>query len=52
MKINNVINAIETIEEFSVPKSKPPLVIGFVKKSPNVAPKGLVKTNAIQNKII
>jgi len=30
-----------------VPKPNPPFSIGFVSKSPNVAPKGLVKTNAI-----
>ena len=39
-----------TREEPVVPKSKPPFPCGFVKRSPNVAPKGRVKTNATQNK--
>ena len=49
--INIVISAIETNEEFNVPKSNPPLSMGFVKKSPNVAPNGLENINAIQNRI-
>ena len=44
--------AIETNEAGNVPKSKPPFAIGLVRKSPKVAPKGRVKTKAIQNKII
>ena len=48
MIISSVISIIETIEEFNVPRSKPPLISGFVKKSPNVAPNGLVKIKAIQ----
>ena len=32
-----------------VPKFNPPFAIGFVSKSPNVAPNGLVSTNASQN---
>jgi hypothetical protein len=35
-----------------VPKSKPPSVVVFVSKSPNVAPNGRVKIKANQNKII
>ena len=44
-----MIRPNEMIVAFRVPKSKPPLLIGFVRKSPNVAPKGLVKIKAIQN---
>ena len=40
---------ILTNEAFNVPKSKPPFESGLVKKSPKVAPNGLVKTKAIQN---
>lgn len=40
----------ETIEEEYVPRFIPPFSIGFVRKSPKVAPNGLVNTNAIQNK--
>ena len=43
---------IETIDAWNVPKSKPPFAIGLVKKSPKVAPNGLVKINAVQNKNI
>ncbi len=50
--ISAVISVIEIIEEFIVPKSKPPLAIGLVRKSPNVAPNGLVKINAIQKRAI
>jgi hypothetical protein len=52
MNIKIVINMIETIEAFKVPKSKPPFDKGLVRKSPNVAPKGLVKTKATQNNIM
>ena len=52
MIISIVISTIETNEEFNVPKSKPPLTSGFVRKSPNVAPNGLVNTNAIQNSMM
>ena len=38
-----------TIEEATVPKLIPPFALGLVRKSPNVAPNGLVKTNATQN---
>lgn len=48
-KINSVIRRVETSEAWSVPRSNPPLDKGFVKKSPNVAPNGRVKTKAIQN---
>ena len=44
--------ANEAMEAFKVPKFKPPLANGLVKKSPNVAPKGLVKINATQNRNI
>ena len=37
-------------DEPIVPKLSPPLSSGFVSKSPKVAPNGLVKTNANQNK--
>jgi len=40
----------KNIEEPMVPKLSPPALSGFVSKSPNVAPKGLVKTNATQNR--
>ena len=36
-------------EEPTVPKSSPPAFMGFVRKSPKVAPNGRVRTNAIQN---
>ena len=49
MKMSIAIKPIETIEEGKVPNANPPFAIGLVKKSPKVAPKGLVKTNAIQN---
>ena len=41
---------IATNDAGNVPKSSPPLVNGFVRKSPKVAPKGRVKMKAIQNK--
>ena len=41
---------MDTSEEFNVPKSSPPLEIGLVKKSPIVAPKGLVNKNPIQKR--
>ena len=41
-----------TADDPIVPKSNPPLLIGFVNKSPKVAPKGLVRINADQNKNI
>ena len=47
MSINIMIT--EIIEATDVPRSKPPFECGLVKKSPNVAPNGLVKINAIQN---
>ena len=50
--ISTTIIIIEIIEALSVPKSRPPLAIGLVKKSPKVAPNGRVKTKAIQNKRI
>ena len=40
----------QIIDAFSVPKSNPPFAKGLVRKSPNVAPKGLVKIKATQNK--
>src|SRR3954466_2700289 len=46
-KIKNKIN-----EEPFVPKPSPPFSVLFVRRSPNVAPKGRVSTNAIQNKNI
>jgi hypothetical protein len=46
------ISIIETIDAFNVPKSNPPLEIGLVRKSPNVAPNGLVNMKAIQKSII
>ena len=33
-------------------KFNPPLVTGFVSRSPSVAPKGLVRINAVQNKYV
>ena len=48
--MSTAIIAIDTKDEGKVPKSKPPFAIGLFKKSPKVAPKGLVKINAIQNK--
>ena len=36
----------QIIDAFSVPKSNPPFAKGLVRKSPNVAPKGLVKIKA------
>ena len=47
-KIANTPNNIA--DEPIVPKFRPPFAIGFVSRSPNVAPKGRVKTKAIQNK--
>lgn len=49
MKMKNAISIIETKDAGSVPNSNPPLASGLVKKSPNVAPNGRVKINAIQN---
>lgn len=46
------IKAKENNDAFKVPSSKPPFSIGFVKKSPKVAPNGRVKINAIQKRII
>jgi hypothetical protein len=46
------IKIIETIEAANVPKSNPPLETGFVKKSPKVAPNGLVNMKAIQKRMI
>jgi len=40
---------LEDIEEATMPKLIPPFALGLVRKSPNVAPNGLVKTNATQN---
>ena len=40
-----------TSDEPIVPKSSPPFSSGFVSRSPNVAPKGRVSTNAIQNNV-
>ena len=42
----------EIVEAAKVPKSNPPLDNGFVKKSPNVAPNGLVNINATQKRRI
>ena len=39
-----------TRDEPVVPRFSPPFSVGLVNKSPNVAPKGLVNTNATQNK--
>jgi hypothetical protein len=47
--INIIMIIMETKEAFNVPKSRPPFTIGFVKKSPKVAPNGRVNTKAIQN---
>lgn len=44
------IRVIETNVEGKVPRSNPPLLKGLVSRSPKVAPKGRVKTKAIQNK--
>ena len=41
---------METKEAGKVPKSRPPFAKGLVRKSPKVAPNGLVKTKANQNK--
>jgi hypothetical protein len=38
-------------EDPTVPKLRPPFSVGFIKKSPKVAPNGRVKTNEDQNKI-
>ena len=48
IQINAIKIAIETIEAGSVPKSKPPFDNGLVKKSPKVAPNGLVNMKASQ----
>ena len=48
IKITNIPK--RSVEEPIVPKFNPPFSIGFVSKSPKVAPKGLVNTNANQNK--
>jgi hypothetical protein len=50
--ISRVIRINDTIEALKVPRSMPPLVIGFVKKSPNMAPKGRVKMKLIQKRIM
>ncbi len=51
--IKPMVKIIEkNIDAAIVPKLSPPFSIGFVSRSPNVAPKGLVKTKAIQNKTI
>jgi hypothetical protein len=42
-------NTVATKEALSVPRLSPPFDIGLVRKSPKVAPKGLVNTKAIQN---
>jgi hypothetical protein len=52
IKSRTIITAVETSEEFKVPRCKPPLSSGLVKKSPNVAPNGRVKTKATQNKMM
>lgn len=54
MSISTKIKRIENriADEPIVPKSKPPFESGLVNKSPKVAPKGRVKTNATQNKIM
>ncbi len=51
--IKPMVNIIaKNIEAAIVPKLSPPFSIGLVRRSPKVAPNGLVKTNAIQNKTI
>ncbi len=52
MKSRTVIIPTEISDEFKVPRCNPPLSKGFVSKSPNVAPNGRVKINAIQNKMM
>ena len=42
--------ASRTADEPTVPKPTPPFATGFVSTSPKVAPKGRVRTKAIQNK--
>ena len=39
-----------TADDQTVPKPSPPFAGDFVIRSPNVAPKGRVNTNAIQNR--
>ncbi len=41
-----------TSDDPIVPKPRPPLSCALVRKSPAVAPKGRVRTNAIQNRIV
>ena len=42
----------KNIEEPIVPRFKPPLETGLVRTSPKVAPKGLVRTKAIQKRSV
>mgnify|MGYP006866119444 CR=1 FL=1 len=51
-KIKTAISTMDMREAGSVPKSRPPFSSGLVKKSPKVAPKGLVKIKAIQKSTI
>ena len=52
MRINTTKIVNRIADEPIVPKFSPPFSIGFVSKSPKVAPNGRVKTNANQNNII
>ena len=44
--------SVSIAEDHIVPNHKPPFSTLLVKKSPTVAPRGLVSTKAHQNKII
>lgn len=52
MKISMARIIKSMIDEPMVPKFKPPLAIGFVRRSPKVAPNGRVRMNANQNKMM
>jgi hypothetical protein len=47
--MNTTSTDVRTMDEPIVPKLSPPVSAGFVRKSPNVAPNGRVRTKAIQN---
>jgi aspartate carbamoyltransferase regulatory subunit len=50
--IINAIKIIEMMQAFNLPKYKLPFAIGLVRKSPKVAPDGIVKIKAIQKKVL
>jgi hypothetical protein len=50
--IRRLIRIKDTIEALKVPKSNPPLVIGFVKKITKCGAKGRVNMKAIQKRIM